>query len=400
MIASSPITAATWSQRLRHLLLNLLVFSLCYQTANWMAESNHIQRNIAFNFETQTPFIAWMIIPYLSSGLFFIGSFFYVTSFGDLRVLSHRIVLATVIATLIFMVYPLQFSLLKPMINTPLYATLFQFLSIADRPYNQFPSLHIAYCVIFWQSLHPNLRQRPARIALAMILLLIAASTLFTYQHHCLDIVGGLLLGLSTLQLIRSDSRQTSVAFYYFIAATIVVLIGSLALTYWFALYISFSLLLVGWAYHRHNRHFLHKKAGQHPLWIWLLFAPYLAGYWITWKLVQYKERQHPAFTQFSQQLWIGRRLTPHEAKQLPSDCVVFDLSPELSEASCLSKQHYWHFPILDLIHPPTQLIAEIAASIHHEIALGRVVYLHCAMGYSRCKLVANHVFSETKAIQ
>ncbi len=388
MAAVAPIT---WQMRGYHFIGNLLVFALCYPLANLLAAHSHITRSIALPFEKALPFISWMIIPYLSSGIFFALSFFWVRSADDLRVLSQRLLLATVVATLVFALYPLQLSMVRPTISNPLFAALFEFLSVFDRPYNQLPSLHVAFCFIFWRSLQTSLVPTLARIVLAAWLALVALATIFTYQHQMIDVVTGLLLGLAASVLIRHGRTQANVAFYYLMAAGIVLLIGVLAARSFLALYLVASLLLVSLAYAREDRFFLHKREGHYPLWIWLLYAPYLLGYRLTWYYVRWRERGRPPFLKISDRLWLGRRLSTAEAETLPPQPVVVDLANELSETPSLRTGDYYYFPVLDLRLPDAATIDEIVALIIREIEKGRTVYLHCAMGYRRGILIAKY---------
>lgn len=385
-----------WRERCSHFLLNASAFALCYQIANLLAHQQQTTRDIAFAFEKQIPFLPWMIIPYLCSGVFFVWSFVQVKTGDQLRLLSQRLLLATVCASFFFMLYPLRFSLPRPEMDSPLCAWLFQTLALFDKPYNQLPSLHIAYCVIFWRALVGTLPHSYQRWLLAGSLLLVALSTLFTYQHHLLDVVAGLLLGIATLLALRPGPLQPRVSFYYAIAASIVFLIGVVAAHSWLALYISISLLLVSWAYMRNNRFFLNKKNGRHSLLTWLLYAPYLGGYWLTWLAVQYRERRSPSLVKVSDQLWVGRRLTRAQARLLPADISLIDLSPELCETKNVPMHSYQHFPLLDLRAPETEAVKEIVAALQREIARGKIIYLHCAMGYSRSILLANYLTSAT----
>ncbi len=392
---------ATWPQRTRYFLINALAFTLCYQVSNFLAQQRHVTRNVAFSFEYHMPFLEWMIIPYLSSGILFAASFLWIEKKDDLRVLNQRLLLATVSATLIFALYPLRFSFPKPSIASPFYAALFDFLAALDRPYNQLPSLHVAFCAIYWPSWRVSLKQglahRAMQICMALWLVLVTVATLFTYQHHLLDILGGLVLGLAAIFLIRPDREQPNVAFYYLMASGIVFLVGVIALRSVLALYLLLSLLLVSLAYRRQDNNFLHKHAGRHSGFICFFYAPYFFGYWLAWHYVRFHERRNPLFVNVSERLWIGRRLSAIETEKLPDACVIIDLSCELSETANLRKHPYRHFPLLDLISPDPSVTTEIVTAIRSEISAGRSVYLHCAMGYSRCILLAKLYMGEIK---
>jgi rhodanese-related sulfurtransferase len=387
---------ATRPQRGLHFLANLGVFSLCYPLANLAAQRAHASRHLALALDGAIPFWPWMIVPYLSSGLFFALSFAWVRSADDLRVLSRRLLLASVAASLVFLLYPLQFSVARPPVSPALPAALFGYLDVWDRPYNQLPSLHVAFCLIIWQSLRAVPRSAWTRAALGLWLALVALSTVFTYQHHLLDVGAGLLLGLAALALVRPGRMRHGVAFHYLMGAG-VVLACALFLGWPALLYVVASLLLVSRAYWRSERHFLRKEQGRHPLWIWLLYAPYLAGYWLTWRCVRLRERGRAPWVQRSAQLWVGRRLDVAEAEaaRLPPACVVFDLCPELAENAVLRAHPYRHFPLLDLEPPAAAAIADIVAALALEIGRGRSVYLHCAMGYSRSIFIAQCYFDK-----
>lgn len=384
--------------RWRHLLLNAGVFGVCYQLGNALAQARAGVPSVAFAFESQMPFLPWMIIPYLSSGLLFVLSFSLVRDPNRLRILSQRVLLATVLASLVFFLYPLQFSGARPVVDNPVWAFLFELLSTVDRPYNQLPSLHVAFCIIFWQSLQERASTPWARALLAGWLLLTALATLTTYQHHVLDVVGGALLGLLCLKAIGGDRTQPKVGFYYAVGALLVYLIGVLALQTHGWYYLVVSLLLVAIAYGRQDRKFLNKRQGRFSFLTWLLYAPYLIGYWFTWRAVAWRERRHPVIHRLTDNLWIGRRLSNKEAMQLPPDCTVVDLSNELSATPALLGHRYLHFPLLDLLTPEPYIRKKIIKAIAEEHRASRHVYLHCSMGYSRSRLLAADYLNTLKS--
>jgi hypothetical protein len=316
-------------------------------------------------------------------------AFFLTPTQEALRVLSRRLLLATVVGTLTFLAFPARFSRNRPLVDDALPAAFFRWLELVDLPYNQFPSLHVAYCLILWLALRP-VCQGGMRILLAAWLLLVAASTVFTWQHYLLDVCGGLALGAASAYLIRPGAtRRHTVTFAYTIMGGLMLIAAAGFAASWFAIYVAISLLLVASAYYARRTGFLRKNAGRHPMLAWLLYWPYIVGYWLTWQVVRLRERGRPPFTQHAPGLYVGRRLSELEASQLPPGCQVIDLSSELSEAAALRGQDYRHFPLLDMQAPrPGQLRPVLAAIAQHR-AQGLPVYVHCAMGYSRCRLVA-----------
>ncbi|MYN19491.1 phosphatase PAP2 family protein [Rugamonas sp. FT107W] len=376
-------------QRLIQLALNGALFGICYPLTNYLAQGRRDVGNVAMAWEAGLPFLPWMVLPYMTSGLFFVLSFLLVRDHAGLSALSRRAAFTTITACVVFAAWPLHFTLPRPAVDAALPAWLFAQLGAMDLPYNQLPSLHVAYCPIFWAALRTAAASMLQRAALAAWLTLIAISTVFTYQHHALDVAGGAALGALALYLLPSDGDvRKPVAFCYSALA-------GLSLLAWFALggpwwlYLAASLLLVARAYYRRHAAFLHKRDGRYPLWIWAMYAPYLCGYLLTWQLVRWRERHRPPFTRHSEGLWVGRRLTDAEAAQLPADCAVIDLSNELSETRALRNRSYHHFPLLDLHAPDAQSARPILAAIRAHAAQGRAIYLHCAMGYRRSRQIA-----------
>jgi membrane-associated phospholipid phosphatase len=374
--------------RILHAVLNWAVFSLCYPFANRFAQQEQIRRSLASALDGAVPFVPWMILPYASSGLIFTLVFFLVRSPERLRVASRRLLAATVVGSIVFVLFPARFTLVRPVPDDALAAALYRWLAAMDAPYNQLPSLHVAYCVIFWTALAP-LCKRWARAALGAWLLLVAASTVFTWQHHVADVAAGLVLGCAVVAAIRPGrTARHTVSFYYAIGSG-VLLVHARAWHSWLAVDVAASLVLVAWAYARRNAGFLSKRDGRHPWHAWLLFWPYLAGYRLTWMLARLRDRRRPPFTQAADGLWTGRRLSVDEARQLPAGCRVIDLCGELPQTASLRGPNYRYLPLLDLQAPRPRQLRAVLREIAACRGSGLPVYVHCGMGYSRSRFIA-----------
>lgn len=367
-------------QRGLHILLNSFLFALCYPLTNYLAHQADVQTNVLMPFEPLAPFIPWMIVPYASSPLLLAASFLMVNRPAELQTLSHRMMFCTLLACLIFAAMPLNFPLVRPEPNQPVLAAGYRLLGMLDQPYNQLPSLHVAYCVMFWRTL-------PRFVWLTLWLCVVIVSTVLTWQHLLADVAGGVALGLMACAMVpRTQSTRHSVAFYYQVGAALVLLWASAINYIWLGGYLALSLALVARAYVLHDTGFLTKQNGRHPAWIWALYGPYLIGYRFCWQAVRHYRRQ--AWDSKVPGLLVGRCLCASEAKNLPDDCTVIDLSPELNEPLELCK-HYWHFPLLDMCAPTPAQLRPILDRLQIERQAGNTVYLHCAMGLSRSQFVA-----------
>ncbi len=386
--------AVPLSLRMRHVLINGLAFLLIYPLANLQAEQLSNVPSFCWPWETSIPFIDWMIIPYLSSGGFFIGLFFLVRNASNLRLFSQQLLFTTLVAGLCFTCFPLRFAFSHPPSEHHWLQFMYSWLAWGDRPFNQFPSLHVAYCLIFWQTLHKAFPRHPRLPLVDLWLLLVGLATLLTYQHHVVDVLGGLLLGFLALQQKTPWTGRQAVAFYYSSGAGLLLIVLVLLLKQTCGLYIVLSLGLVARAYQRGQADFLKKTDGRFPLWNSVLYAPYLLGYLLTWHGVRRKERHAAPFTEYRPNLFVGRRLTANEAAHLPAQCTVIDLANELSETLALRNTTYHYFPVLDLTTPDAALCQKIAGIVQSSLALHRPVFIHCAMGYSRSHYVAQAILN------
>lgn len=380
-------THATLRQRLLHLAVNGLVFTLCYTWTNWLAGERGAQALAPGLFGRTVPFLPWMVVPYLSSGIAFTLAFLVTDDQRRLWRLSQRTLLVTAVAEVCFALMPLRFPESRPLVDSAPLAVLFSMLGWMDQPFNQLPSLHAAYAIVFWPSLHGACRGRAQQLLVAAWLALVVASTVFTWQHHVADLIAGVALGAGAVGLLRGPLLgRRAVCFYYSVAGVLSgVLLGHTFASWPFA-WLGASLLLVALAYARRDADFLRKRHGRHGLRTWICYAPYLAGYRLSWHWVR---RADVPVTQCGPALWAGRRLSAAEAKSLPPACHVIDLSAELSETPALRGNRYLHIPMLDLHAPKLSVLRQLRETIDGLHQQGHTVYVHCAMGLSRSRLVA-----------
>lgn len=160
-------------------------------------------------WERNTPFMAWMIIPYFFSSYLFARVFFWCRTHTEVRTLRNRMLLVITIAGICFLLFPLRHALMKPPEVALPYRPFFWLLHQADSPFNQAPSLHVTFCVLHASVAHWRFRGL-ALWAVWCGLALIAISTVFVYQHHVLDVVTGLILGTVSLILIPKKSPEPS----------------------------------------------------------------------------------------------------------------------------------------------------------------------------------------------
>ena len=259
--------------------------------------------HLATPFDSIIPFIPAMIVPYSWSLILFVASFFLVRTSRQLSLLTYRLILATTFACLIFYLYPARFSFHR-VIPDDWTQFGYQFLQLVDKPFNQLPSLHVTYAVVLGVSLWDVLASKKQwiglyRASLVVICVLIIVSTVLTYQHHLMDVFGGIGLaavvlalsgrirnGLVTKYLALGGIGFVLIAITGFYLATISMVgldiiesIARVLAVYWLA-----SFTVLAWVYQQtklagNQRWFKKGSDGKLTIVTWVKFAPIIIIY-------------------------------------------------------------------------------------------------------------------------
>jgi protein-tyrosine phosphatase/1-acyl-sn-glycerol-3-phosphate acyltransferase/membrane-associated phospholipid phosphatase len=375
----------------RSALLSLLFLGV-YTGCTWLAAQQTAVGEWYFGWERHIPFWPIMIVPYLSIDAFFLAAPFLCRDREELRVYSSRVTIAILAAGACFAWMPLRFAFERPPGHGWAGALLQAFVSI-DRPFNLFPSLHVTLGVIL-AGIYLRRATGALRLVCALWFVLIGVSTLFTYQHHVVDVAGGLALAALVSYAVRERaarqpaSQDLRLAGYYLLGAATT---AGVAVAWWplgaALLWPTLSLALVGGAYAGAGPAIFRKSNGTIPFAARVVLGPCLAGQWVS--LAHYR-RQCRAYDEIAPRVLIGRRLTDEEATAAIERGVVavLDLSAELPESRVFTRIAYRNIPVVDLTAPTVKQIEDAVRFIVRHAREG-VVYVHCKVGYSRSAAVA-----------
>ena len=376
-----------WTAAAGTAIFTSLLFSLVYNACNQLTALRPDIGVWSFAWERHWPFIAAFIVPYWSIDVLFFAAPFFCGTREELAVYRRRIVFAIIAGGIGFLAFPLRFEYPRPHV-VGMFAPWFHALYGFDLPHNQFPSLHIALRTLL-ASIYLRKSGRMTSWLVHGWFCAIGLSTLFTWQHHLVDILGGFWLGAIAIQLYRFDeppqprAANYRVAVYYGVAAICFSQLARLSWPWTFVLvWPAFALGVAAFGYSGFGGGIYRKEEGRLSWATRLLFAPLLAGQWLS--LVYYRKRSD-RWNEVTPNVWIGALPDDANAKAAVEAGVtaVLDLTVEFSEAPRFRSLRYHHLPVLDLTAPTPSQLVEAAEIIDREAALG-VIYVHCKAGYSR----------------
>lgn len=388
----APKALVPFKERLTLMLFVGTFFVMLYNVSAHYAYVKEAHSSLYMAWEQKIPFIGWFIIPYASLSILFCLVFLMPQTRLQARILGLRVLLVIFISVGIFLLFPLQYAFEKPKIEA--FYLLFEGLSMVDSPYNQLPSLHVSLALIVALSIKEHIKQKALKYALLFWFLMIIISTLFTYQHHFVDLPMGLLVGLCALGFIRKDgklvrtfttSRHLTIGFCY-LAGALIALVGILYSDFLLLEvvlgWIFIAMILVSIAYAFGLSRLLVGKNGKASWYQYAFLAPYFLGTYLAWRC--YKKRLTPLIL-LQDKIYFGRQLDPKESASLKEIGVSHTIHLALESQFCPPFTSQTRFAMFDITTPSPQMLHQVVLAIENVKAQG--VYVHCSLGLSRSVL-------------
>jgi len=363
------------------------LFLIVYGACNWITGRRNDVGFLNFQWERCLPFVPSLIIPYLSIDLFFIAAPFLLRTKDELSTFTKRVTMVILVAGTCFLLYPFQFAFARP------YAegwsgALFNWFRQVDAPYNLFPSLHVALCLLL-ANVYARQTHGITRMASNVWFGLIGLSAVLTYQHHVLDVIGGLALAGYGFYFIRESAsvlpvvKNRRIGSYYVVGCLIGVTLAALFWR-WGSLFLwpTMSLAIVASAYFGVGPSIFRKTNGVLPISTRFALGPCLIGQRLS---LWYYRRQCYPWAEVTHRVWIGSIVSKRQAERAVDNGVtaVLDLTAEFSENRIFRSLCYRNVPVLDLTSPTLDQLKEMSDFIDEHTRNG-VVYVHCKIGYSR----------------
>lgn len=363
------------------------LFYASYGFSNWLASKRPDVPSIVFPWESGVAFVAWMIVPYWTTNLFYAASLFLCRTREEFMSHVRRLVTAQIISVFFFIFFPLKFSWPKPD-TSGAFHFLYESLAAFDKPFNQAPSLHVALTIIL-ASLYLKILPRRGRILFGLWSTLVLVSVMTTYQHHFIDIPTGTLLGLFCVWLWPSDGsrritawrrargQEMALAWCYIAGAAGCALAAFLLRGgFLWMLWPAFALFGVAMAYLGLEAAVFDKRLDGKMGWpSRILLFPYLFAAKVNSRLWTRNDRKN---VEVAENVFLGRFPA---SKDLAGISAVVDLTCEFSRAD--PSVRWICIPMLDLVAPSPASLRAAADIIEQQRQQGPVLVV-CALGYGR----------------
>jgi membrane-associated phospholipid phosphatase len=183
-----------------------VVFTATYLPINLFSVGREA-RTLFLPGEERVPFLPiWEYFYVLS---YFVGALLYVTvrDWTTLARLLRATGAALFVAYTTYLVFPVYFD--RPHLEADSLHSWLLSIEYLDKPYNNFPSLHVT---LSWLAVFASQVSRSTRIALVLIAVAISVSTVFVKQHYIVDVVYGFALASLTWWLAASRVKATASA--------------------------------------------------------------------------------------------------------------------------------------------------------------------------------------------
>lgn len=175
----------------------LLLWIVTFVGADWISGLVPWRIHVDLEVERHLPFVPELVWLYLSLDLVLLLAPFVLRRVEQLAILFLALSVATGIATVVFVLLPVEPRFLAFAAPSGLLGSAFRLADAINLDRNLLPSLHVAYAVLAALALAS--RGRPAlRLGLGLWAAGVAASTVLLRQHHLLDLVFGAALGVGS----------------------------------------------------------------------------------------------------------------------------------------------------------------------------------------------------------
>jgi membrane-associated phospholipid phosphatase len=193
------------TMRLSILLPSLILWAAHYFAINRLSARNRRRTDWSTRLDEAIPFIPQSAAAYLSTYPFGLSPFILISETSLFMAAAYSYLIITAISAIINVVFPSQVKRVEDLQPDSFLTMLLGRYQRLCRPYDNFPSTHVAYSVIVVGTCFLAWGPGLGSCSLAWALL-IAISTLTTKQHYVADVASGSVLGLAVYLLVMRSA--------------------------------------------------------------------------------------------------------------------------------------------------------------------------------------------------
>ena len=197
-----------WPHLRRFTLLSLLItaeFAVVFYGADWLTAQHALRINAYANAELAIPLVPVMVVPYMTMYAIFLFAPFVLRSTADLDRFAGAIARVIVIAGVAFVILPAKLGFAPVSTAGSIWNPWLQLAATLSRRYDLVPSLHVGLFTVA-AATYAGRVSTGLRVVLGAWLVIVAASTVLTHQHHLIDVVTGVALGLWGARVATAES--------------------------------------------------------------------------------------------------------------------------------------------------------------------------------------------------
>jgi hypothetical protein len=197
-------------------------FAIVFFGGDFVTAHRQGRMHVFFPFELSIPLIPSMVIAYMSIYLIWIPAPFLLPERHQVNRLAVALALVILISGIGFLAFPAELGF--PPMSVDLarldpssanrWGTWLRLADLLNLDYDLIPSLHVAMFVTT-AGAYACQSGRLGRVVLGLWATAVVFSTVLTHQHHLIDAVAGLALGLGGARIAIQGLRRTQGADIY-----------------------------------------------------------------------------------------------------------------------------------------------------------------------------------------
>lgn len=188
--------------------LGTVLFTVPYVVTNELSAQRPHHYRFYFDWELEhIPFVAWMIIPYVATYLVPLLTIRKL-AWHENKALVWSIGICGLLGGIFFLFFPTVLGFKRDLDAAGVWAPLYELLWTADRPHNLCPSMHVVMAYLLIVPMLGKFEHWGPRLSLLGALASICLSILLVHQHHVMDLVAGLEMGILAHVYLYLPLRQ------------------------------------------------------------------------------------------------------------------------------------------------------------------------------------------------